>query len=654
MRRATKLLWCALFCTLASPWLWAGVAIPDWMREASKQALPAYPADTNAVVLLSETTYRVLSPGEYEEHARRVVKILRHEGRREGTLTVYGRKGQKVHSLHAWTIDKEGKEFELKDKDFAEAALDEDSLYSDIRARIAQAPAADPGSVIAFEYELVRPCWDSQETWFFQGDLPVHEISITLALPQGWEFQDSWAGTPRIKPSDLGGNQWRWTLRDLPPIEEEERMPAFLSLSARATVAFLAPGGGQTATASWNAIGRWDSGLTAGRRDATPEIKEKVQQLVTSAAPGFDGKLRAISAFLQSDIRYVAIEIGIGGFQPHPAADVFHYRYGDCKDKATLLSTMLQEVGIRSEYVIIHTERGIVDPAMPSTFFNHAILAIELPDKEIAGHYRSVITAKSGKQYLIFDPTDTFTPVGTLRGELQDTYALLVTDPGGEMIHTPLLAPETNLLARTGHFTLSADGILRGEVVEESQGDSAFDFRASLHGATDKQRTERLDRILGESLKGFTLENSKIEHLDDIQKDLRLGLKFTARGYAQVRGPLMLVRARVLGENSFTVDNRKPRQYPVVFEGTRKVTDSYEIELPPGYAVDDLPEPTKIDSGFAAYESKFEVNGSRLHYSREYTRRDVKIDAVRMAEFRKFEGAIGADENAAVVLKKIQ
>ena len=128
----------------------------------------------------------------------------------------------------------------------------------------------------------------------------------------------------------------------------------------------------------WEGLGRWYSELTAGRRTASADITEKTRQL-TASAPDFDAKVRTLASFMQTDIRYVAIEIGVGGFQPHPAGDVFHARYGDCKDKATLLSTMLKQVGIDSDYVLIDTDHGVVKPAVPSNFFDHAILAIELP-----------------------------------------------------------------------------------------------------------------------------------------------------------------------------------------------------------------------------------------------------------------------------------
>ena len=104
--------------------------------------------------------------------------------------------------------------------------------------------------------------------------------------------------------------------------------------------------------------------LIAPRRVATPEIKQKVAELTAGISDPLE-KIRALAAFTQRQIRYAAIEIGIGGHQPHAAGDVLGHRYGDCKDKATLLNTMLQEIGIDSYNVMISPQRGLVRPGFP-------------------------------------------------------------------------------------------------------------------------------------------------------------------------------------------------------------------------------------------------------------------------------------------------
>ncbi len=99
---------------------------------------------------------------------------------------------------------------------------------------------------------------------------------------------------------------------------------------------------------------------------------------------------------------------------------------------------------------------------------------------------------------------------------------------------------------------------------------------------------------------------------------------------------------------------RKPRHFPFQFEGTSRETDMYEIDLPKEYVVDDVPDPVKVDMGFAMYQSKVEVVGSKLRYSREFVQRNVLIPPDRTEDLRKLEGIIGADEVAAVVLKRAQ
>jgi hypothetical protein len=149
MRKVISALF-GLCILLAVAWpssLWADSAsVPDWVRNASTQAFPAYPADTNAVVLLAQEDMTVTAPGDYVEHQRRVVKILRPDGRDEGRLRVHLGHEEKLLSLRAWTIDKTGRQYELREKDFEEQNPYYHSFYDDIRYRTARAPSMSPSS----------------------------------------------------------------------------------------------------------------------------------------------------------------------------------------------------------------------------------------------------------------------------------------------------------------------------------------------------------------------------------------------------------------------------------------------------------------------------------------------------------------------------
>jgi hypothetical protein len=207
-------------------------------------------------------------------------------------------------------------------------------------------------------------------------------------------------------------------------------------------------------------MGNWYGSLTIGRRDASPAIKQKVTDLTAGITDPLE-KMRRLAQFVQHDIRYVAIELGIGGFQPHPAADVFGHRYGDCKDKATLMAAMLHEIGVDSYYVVINAERGSITPDMPANDgFNHVILAIKLPAGLPHGSLVATMQHPQLGELLFFDPTNELTPFGQIGGYLQENYGLLVTPSGGELVEVPRLTIALNTIRRTGNLTLKANGKL--------------------------------------------------------------------------------------------------------------------------------------------------------------------------------------------------
>jgi Domain of Unknown Function with PDB structure (DUF3857)/Transglutaminase-like superfamily len=636
-------------CLLVAPLAFAGA--PDWVQQAAAKAPGQYPPDTNAVVLLDDESLTVTGTGQAEVLYRRVVRILRPQGREEAHFGMYLSPGEKIQSLHAWSIDSAGRQYEIKEKEFADQSPFYGEMYSDIHYRLAEAPAGNPGSVVAFEYSVKRKLWMNQWSWFFQENIPVDEARFTLQLPSNWEYKDSWANHPPQKPSQAGSSRWQWVCQNLPGIPDERHSPYRYALAGHMELAFFEPAAASN-FGSWKAIGDWYYKLASDRRDANPEITVKAQQL-TANAPSFDAKVRALTSFIQREVRYVAIEIGIGGYQPHAAPDIYRLRYGDCKDKATLLSTMLKAVGIDSNYVLVDTERGVVKPDVPAADFNHVILAIVLPSNLAAGQYRSVVKSKTGASYLIFDPTDEYTPVGDLRTALQGSYGLLVMPSGGELIRLPVLPPDSNLLERQGKFTLQADGSLSGNVTERFTGTHAARQRALLASENDSQRAKALDHYLESSLKNISVQQVKFGGLEARDKDLTLEYQVTANGYAQHSGPLVLVRTRVLGEKAIELDWAK-RKLPVELSGATKEEDTFEIQLPPGYTVDDLPDAKQLDVGFASYKSKSESKGTTIRYWREYVVNDPYISTDKLADLHKLENAIYEDESATAVLKKAQ
>jgi hypothetical protein len=362
--------------------------------------------------------------------------------------------------------------------------------------------------------------------------------------------------------------------------------------------------------------------------------------------------MKVLAEFVQRQIRYVAIEIGIGGMQPHRAADVFVHQYGDCKDKATLLSAMLHEIGVDSYYVLVDTERGIVTPSFPSPRFNHAILAIKIPDDVPTTALYAVVNHPQLGKLLFFDPTDEYVPLGYLPSSLQDNYGLVVAPDGGELLAIPLLPPTTNRLLRTGTLNLNEAGNLDGTVRETRWGAPAEARRAELMQVAPNLRAKVFENFLGSTLNNFTLTHAAIGNLEKYDQTLTLDYSFVSVGYAKSAGNLLIVQPRVVGTKGWNILSGKPRKYPIEFREATRQDDVFDITLPKGYVVDELPMPVKAECPYGSYQSEVVVSGNVLHYKRTYEITDVMVPTQKLDEVKDFFHQIAADEHSSAILKR--
>ena len=659
-RQATSgrmpLLGLAGLCLLGfAPYASAGGDAPPWMHAQANVTLPTYDEKTDAILLYSETNVTVLATDKIKTTERRVYKILRPDGRDLGTFAVHLNPERKIKSMHGWCIPAQGKDYEVKDKEAVEVSpqMPGAELISDVKYRVLHIPAPDPGNIVGYEYEVEERPFFLQDEWEFQERIPVRESHYSLQLPAGWEFKASWLNHPEVKPTQ-SGNTWQWSVTDIAAIRHEPWMPPFNGVAGQMVLTFF-PAGGKAATgfAAWDDMGKWYSTLLTGRMEASPEVKQQVIALTTGKNTQL-AKMQAIAQFVQHDIRYVAIELGIGGWQPHAAPDVFSHRYGDCKDKATLTRSMLHEIGIDSYHVVINTVRGAVTadtPAHPG--FNHAILAVRLPDGMSDPALVATLQHPKLGKILFFDPTDEMTPFGQIRGELQDNYALLVTPDGGELVALPQQPPAMNSITRTAKLTLEDSGTLKGEVKEVRLGGRAWSERWALRTVTkDTDRIKPIETLLSSSLSRFQITRATIQNLNLTDQPFGFDYSFVSPDYAKNAGGLLLVRPRVIGNKGYGfLETKEPRKFPIEFEGPAHDTDSFEITIPAGYVVDDLPPPVDADYDFASYHSKTEVKGNVIAYERTFEVKQLSVPVNRAEELKKFYRIIATDERNTVVLK---
>lgn len=615
---------------------YARVNIPPWVRQALLVEIPAE-KDADAIVLLDDTAINVQPDGSLATRYRRVVKILNNDGREYGTAHAWIDHDTKLRTLRAWSIDAGGAEYEVRERDAIETTPTDFELYTDARMKVLSIPASNPGSIVAYEVELTDMPYLPQVQWQFQEDAPVLVARFDLQLPAGWTYEASWMNHEPVAPTGT-----TWTLRSIPSLADETRRPSPASIAGGVGFHLLRPG---AKPLTWSDIGKWFGALALPRSTPTPQLQVKTQELA-----GKGDALRSICRFTQRDVRYVAIEIGIGGFQPHAAGEVFSNRFGDCKDKANLLRAMLKETSVEAFHVLVHTSRGVTNPSYPTLgAFNHVISAIRVTPEQAKGLAAVIDHPKLGK-LLLFDPTSTLTPYGQLPEYLQASRGLLVTPEGGELIALPSHPPETSQLRRTARLAIDAQGTLSGSVEEVHSGTMAVSMRAALQPLHEAERVQMIESRLASHMAALTAADVTIEHLDDPETDLVIRYKLNAPQYAKRAANLFIVRPRVIGQKADRLIDAK-RVYAYETDGPSLHTDEVEIRIPPSMKLDELPAKVDIKTPVVQYNSASTFADGVLRYSRRYAVQTFSVPRESFTELNAAWKQILGDERASAVFK---
>src|SRR6202043_3322594 len=233
---------------------------------------------------------------------------------------------------------------------------------------------------------------------------------------------------------------------------------------------------GPAAVRSWEEAGRAYHPLFTTAEKPGTDISAQVEKL-SAGKSEVVSKIDALYTYVSREIRYVAVEIGIGGYQPHPAPDVYKYKYGDCKDKATLLLTMLNDIGLRAYPALVGTRGDIeADPKAPTlATFDHMIVALPVP-ASLRPAVEKFPAYDSQNQILWIDPTSETDPLGELPEMDQGVFALIAYPERGDLQRIPQPPPEQN----GSEFAVN--------VHLQSDGTGAADVDAKYLGASNSHR----------------------------------------------------------------------------------------------------------------------------------------------------------------------
>ncbi|MBC7189438.1 DUF3857 domain-containing protein, partial [Candidatus Aerophobetes bacterium] len=330
--------------------------------------------EAGAAILLNKYECVVREDNTMVENIHKIIKIFNVRGREKyGEIQIdYDSTYQKVEIDFARTIKPDGSIVEVGKKDIKD--IDRWSgfpLYSNAKVKVISMPEVVEGSIIEYRATVFTAKLMNEDDFQLRFPLqyfePVLRHRIKVKVPEGRKINIHYVRCENTKPEVKKEDNflvYHWEIDNIPEIIPEPDMPPWADISPFIMVSSFE---------SWDEFSSWWRSLSEGQAEPTEEIRRQVEKIIEGKKTQRE-KAAAIYHWIVANIRYVGLEFGEAGFKPHSAQEVFENKYGDCKDKATLLIAMFKAAKIPAYYALIGTrEMGKLEKDIPMSQFNHAI-----------------------------------------------------------------------------------------------------------------------------------------------------------------------------------------------------------------------------------------------------------------------------------------
>ena len=520
-------------------------------------------------------------------------------------------------------------------------------IYTDSRQKHITVPGLRPGDTI--EYRVVwtiHAALAQNHFWvehdFVKRGIIVLDDQLTVNIPAASKVKlKTEPGFDAAIKEQAGRRVYSWKHANLKTASEEEEERKKKEEAEKADEEEekeeddeVRPDIQLTTFQSWDEVGQWYANLQKDRVVPDEKIKVKAEEIIKGRTSEKE-KAQALYEYVAKNFRYVSLSLGQGRYQPHAATDVMINQYGDCKDKHTLLASMLAATGLRAYPVLMNSARKI-DVDMPSPGqFDHVISAIPLANETLWA-----------------DTTSEIAPVGLLSPRLRNKKALMIPTSGPARLETtpaepPFLSSEVVSLEGTvdelGKVTAKARLVLRG--------DSEM-FMRYMFRRTPKSNWKALGFYLGMA-GGIHGEVTDINTTDpaDLTKPFEIDFNVTKNDFLdwsskklKLELPFPPFRLQQFGTRKTT--SKKPLELGPPID----VSYSLKLTLPSKYQAR-LPLPLKVARDYGEYAASYKLEGQTLIGQRTLRLRQRELPAERLQDYQAFTAAARSDAAQTLALE---
>jgi len=506
-------------------------------------------------------------------------------------------------------------------------------VYSDFREKHITVPGLQPGQELEYSMVLrtLKPLIPGQfwTDYSFEKQIIALDEQLEVNLPReraiklktrpGFEPQISEEGDRRI---------YRWASSNRKRESDEDKKKRLRKSKPEVPDIEL------STLTDWDEVGRWYWELQKDRITPNAAVRAKAEELTRGKTTDLE-KMEALYGFVSTNFHYVSLSFGLGRYQPHAAAEILGNRYGDCKDKHTLLASLLESVGLHAYPALINSSREI-DPDVPSpSQFDHVITVVPL-----------------GGQYLWMDTTTEVAPFRLLAFSLRNKKALLVPgDRPSSLVQTPADPPFPNRQEMEIEGRISDLGKLEATVQQTARGDNELALRSAFRRVSSSQWKELIQTL--DVFYALPGEVSDIQAGDpaDTSKPFHFEYRASQPNYLDwsARKTQPAIFLPVLGlpdADSETEDKTEPLRLGAAAE----IDVRLQLALPVRYAVR-APVPVTVKRDYGEYRSTYSLEGNRITAERVLLTRVNELPVSRTSDYLAFRRAVRSDEEQKLLLE---
>ena len=630
-------------CTLAAPF----TALAQAGGNSSSPAIPAKPADAKPegpkhdysqeafVVEQYHSTYRFESDGTGRRETIARIRVQSEAGVQQwGQIQIgYNSANERVEIAYVRVIKADGSVVKAGDdavQDLSAPVEREAPVYTDYRMKHITVPGLRPGEVL--EYDMVTVIHTPLAAGQFWADYDFdknnimldEELDIDVPADRPLKVKNKPEMDPKITEAN-GRRIYHWTGSHLEREDDKKDQAEKDKKKKKKRPDEERPDVQLTTFVSWEQIGLWYASLEKDRRAPSPEVRAKAAELTKGLDNDLD-KVQALYDYVAKNFRYVSLSLGVGRYQPHAAGDVLHDQYGDCKDKHTLLASLLEAEGLHASSVLINSSRKL-DPDVPSpSQFDHVITMLPMHDDEVW-----------------MDTTSEVAPFRLLAFTLRNKLALVIPDNGKPHLEeTPADTPMPDSEISQVDGKINEIGKLEAHVHYTFRGDEELMLRSIFRRMPESQWQRVVENV--NAGMGGDITNLKISDPAATREPFTMSYDVAKPNFldwSKKKSDLMLPLCQFnlpdIGNDDSDTDSE-----PLKLGPKAEYVYKIKLDLPPNYTAH-APLAFSVKRDYAEYQATYNLEGATFTASRTLTMRQTELPAPRGSDYQAFRHAVSSD-----------